>query len=117
MRQVFYVGVEDEATGLRMVSHHGVDHGNGSKPLLLWHLSRRYFVVKVPSGKGWKDRLNPSVSTPGYFIVCELVEFDDGRQVGEELVGRLVGDELFQMPVSKGGDFTLLFPDAVAGER
>jgi hypothetical protein len=80
---------------------HGVDWGNGTKPILLWHKGgrgdERFVVFKVPAGKHWQSITSPSVSHPGSFLVQRLVEErEDGNT--------LITEELFEMPITKRKD-------------
>jgi len=78
----------------------GVDHGNGTKPILLWYIDREHVVFKIPSGKHWASLLQPSVSHPGHFHVARLVE-DIGGYDGHARVIR--SEHMFDMKVSAKG--------------
>ena len=74
----------------------GVDHGNGSKPIVLWYRNHDYVVFKIPAGKHWRSLLEPSVSHPGHYHVARLVS--------DDVVGKRFGTEhLFDMPISTKG--------------
>jgi hypothetical protein len=69
-----------------------------SRPVTVWHRTPSHIVFKIPSGKHWESILNPSVSHPGHYLVCEIVS---AEQAGE--LERLIVSELFSMPLSKRG--------------
>jgi hypothetical protein len=72
----------------------GVDWGNGTKPIVMWHRDAEHVVFKVPAGKHWSSLLEPSVSHPGNFVVGKIIDEGDGR---------IEVEELFEMPISARG--------------
>jgi hypothetical protein len=78
------------------VTFRGIDWE--SRPITVWHRTKQHIVFKIPSGKHWESILNPSVSHPGQYLVCEIILEDT---TGE--VERLEVNELFAMPLSSRG--------------
>lgn len=74
-----------------------VDWGNGTKPIQLWHLEKEYAVFKVPAGKYFRNILDRQASSPGCFVVCQVL---DKRGPGPDT---LITEELFIMPVTEQG--------------
>jgi hypothetical protein len=74
----------------------GVDFGNGSKPIKVWHRTETHIVFKVPAGKHWVGRGMAQASHPGEYIVCEYVADQDHE-------GYILTDVLFRMAVSEKG--------------
>jgi hypothetical protein len=70
----------------------GVEWGNSTKPIVVWHKDAEYVVFKVPAGRYFRNIADRQHSTPGCFVVCQLIE-DKGDT--------LITEELFTMPVSK----------------
>lgn len=71
----------------------GVDWDN-AKPIEIWHRSLHYVVFKVPGGKHWRSILEPSVSHPGSYVFCKILE---------DQVDTLITEELLVAPLSKRG--------------
>jgi hypothetical protein len=75
----------------------GADWGNGTKPIVLWHLDHEWVVFKVPAGKYFRNINDRQASSPGCFVVCKLV---DKSGLKPDVIRC---EELFQMPVSAQG--------------
>jgi hypothetical protein len=76
---------------------HSADWGNGTKPIVLWHLDGEYAVFKVPAGRYFRNITDRQASTPGQYVVCRIL---DKRGPNPDV---LITEELFTMPVSEQG--------------
>lgn len=58
---------------------HGVDYGNGSRPLLVWKRTRDYLVMKSPGGKYWSG-IGMQAYGPARFNVFRILEQPAGTE-------------------------------------
>ena len=72
-------------TGTNEVRFSGIDHGNGSKPILLVKETQELVVVKIPGGSHWTGNYQPRTSHPGEYMVLLKLEEDKPVQWLSEL--------------------------------
>ena len=99
MHDRYHVRIEPDGE----VIFNGIDWE--SRPITVWHRTEEHIVFKIPAGKHWESILNPSVSHPGRYLVCEITELAPARSEAERDLGRerLTVRGLFEMPLSSRG--------------
>ena len=69
--------------GTNQVRFHGIDHGNGSKPILIAVETPDIVVVKIPGGKHWTGNYMDWASHPGHYKVFMKMDDESGDWVVE----------------------------------